>query len=241
MLSEAPGADRAHVRGALFETWAVAELLKRRFNAGLPADLNFWRDSAGLEADVVVERAGKLHALEIKPGTSVASDRVAALDRTATVTGASTTLLHGGTARQARIRSQCYPKRESPGDPHRQPVAGVRLTLSAILIGLRIRHAHRIVHGLRDRDQRAAGVEHRMQANRHPSGNSPRDVGITPQGREQHVAPLLEARNRVLSDAEFSCHVFLPFLSRRRASQGVRRIACRCGSKAKASHQPTSP
>lgn len=102
-------------RGALFETWAVAELLKRRFNAGLPANLYFWRDSAGLEADVVVERAGKLHALEIKSGTTVASDWIATLGRVAKVTGASTTLLHGGTARQARTGVKVFGWRDVAG------------------------------------------------------------------------------------------------------------------------------
>lgn len=100
-------------RGALFETWAVAEMLKRRFNAGLPADLYFWRDSAGLESDVMAERAGKLHALEIKSGTTIATDWIAMLGRIAKVTGASTTLLCGGTARQARTGVEVFGWREA--------------------------------------------------------------------------------------------------------------------------------
>lgn len=100
-------------RGALFETWAVAEMLKRRFNAGLPADLYFWRDSAGLEADLVVERAGRLHALEIKSGTTIATDWIAMLGRIAQVTGASTTLLYGGMARQARTGAEVFGWREA--------------------------------------------------------------------------------------------------------------------------------
>jgi hypothetical protein len=31
----------------------VSEMIKQRFNAGQPADLYFWRDSAGHEIDVV--------------------------------------------------------------------------------------------------------------------------------------------------------------------------------------------
>jgi predicted AAA+ superfamily ATPase len=89
-------------RGTLFETWAVAELLKHRYNAGLPADLYFWRDSTGLEADAVFERGGRLHALEVKSGTTIAADWVGSLGKVARVTGASATLLYGGRERQRR-------------------------------------------------------------------------------------------------------------------------------------------
>jgi hypothetical protein len=41
-------------------------MIKQRFNAGQPADLYFWRDSAGHEIDVVYETAAGLQAVEIK-------------------------------------------------------------------------------------------------------------------------------------------------------------------------------
>lgn len=61
-------------RGALFETWVVAEMIKQRFNAGQPADLYFWRDSAGHEIDVVFETTAGLQAVEIKSGSTFAAD-----------------------------------------------------------------------------------------------------------------------------------------------------------------------
>lgn len=61
-------------RGALFETWVVSELIKQRFNAGQPADLYFWRDSAGHEIDVVFETPAGLQAVEIKSGSTFAAD-----------------------------------------------------------------------------------------------------------------------------------------------------------------------
>ena len=66
------------LRGALFETWVVGEFLKSRFNAGLPADLYFWRDNNGLEADLVFEVAGRLQPVEIKSGRTVTPDYVRA-------------------------------------------------------------------------------------------------------------------------------------------------------------------
>lgn len=53
-------------RGALFETWVVSEMIKQRFNAGQPAALYFWRDSAGHEIDVLFETPEGLQAVEIK-------------------------------------------------------------------------------------------------------------------------------------------------------------------------------
>jgi predicted AAA+ superfamily ATPase len=61
-------------RGALFETYVVSEFTKHRFNAGQPADLYFWRDSAGHEVDLLYETAHGLQAVEIKSGATFASD-----------------------------------------------------------------------------------------------------------------------------------------------------------------------
>ncbi|MDO9435639.1 ATP-binding protein [Hydrogenophaga sp.] len=61
-------------RGALFETWAVTELIKQRFNAGQSAELFFWRDSLGHEVDVVFETPEGLQAIEFKSGSTLASD-----------------------------------------------------------------------------------------------------------------------------------------------------------------------
>ena len=61
-------------RGALFETWVVAELVKQRLNAGRGADLFFWRDNVGHEIDIVFETPKGLQAIEIKSGSTFASD-----------------------------------------------------------------------------------------------------------------------------------------------------------------------
>ena len=75
------------VRGALFETWVVSELVKRRFNAGQRADLYFWRDNAGHEVDLVYETPQGLQGVEIKSGSTFATDWPKAIHRwTALVT-----------------------------------------------------------------------------------------------------------------------------------------------------------
>ena len=62
------------LRGALFETMVVNELLKSRCNAGLREPLWFWRDNSGTEVDVVLERGNEIAAVEIKSGPQVAAD-----------------------------------------------------------------------------------------------------------------------------------------------------------------------
>ena len=44
---------RKAMRGALFENWAITELLKQRFNRALVSNLYFWRDNSGNEIDVL--------------------------------------------------------------------------------------------------------------------------------------------------------------------------------------------
>lgn len=66
---------QTHVaRGPLFETWVIGELYKQRLNQGLPPDLHFWRDSTGHEVDVLIDRPEGLQPVEIKSGTTWASD-----------------------------------------------------------------------------------------------------------------------------------------------------------------------
>lgn len=56
--------------GSLFENMVVMEMTKSMFNRGADADMYFLRTSAGLEADVVVERTGELDLYEIKASST---------------------------------------------------------------------------------------------------------------------------------------------------------------------------
>ena len=77
-----PGQVQAHpLRGALFETMVVNELLKTRANLGLREPLYFWRDNIGTEVDVIIERGTEIAAVEIKSGPTVASDAFGNLNK----------------------------------------------------------------------------------------------------------------------------------------------------------------
>lgn len=75
------------MRGALFETWVVAELIKGRFNRGLASNLYFWRDSTGNEVDVLAEQGEQLIPVEIKSGRTVTADFFSALNKWCEVAG----------------------------------------------------------------------------------------------------------------------------------------------------------
>jgi len=86
-------------RGSLFETLIVGEFLKARFNAGQPADLYFWRDASGREADLIYETPKGLQSVEIKSGQTVTSDYIAATHRAALPASSSAlppVLIYGG-------------------------------------------------------------------------------------------------------------------------------------------------
>ena len=72
---ENPRQLRRHpLRGALFETFVVSEILKQRFNAVRSSHLYYFRDNIGNEIDLVLESAGGVSAVEIKAGETVADD-----------------------------------------------------------------------------------------------------------------------------------------------------------------------
>jgi predicted AAA+ superfamily ATPase len=67
-------------RGAVFENFVLAELLKAFLNRGEEPDLYFWRDAAGNEVDFLLERGSTLTAIEAKSGQTIAGDWLKGLD-----------------------------------------------------------------------------------------------------------------------------------------------------------------
>lgn len=68
--------DAHPLRGAVFESWVVSEILKARANLGTSDPLWFYRDQSGNEVDLVVETGDRLLLVEIKSGERVASDAI---------------------------------------------------------------------------------------------------------------------------------------------------------------------
>jgi predicted AAA+ superfamily ATPase len=104
-------------RGALFENLVVTEFLKARFNNGLPSNLFFWRDSKGLEVDLVLEEGTELSPVEIKSGQTVAPDFFAGLQKWSALAGRTdrpATLVYGGEREMSRDNVTILPWKKLP-------------------------------------------------------------------------------------------------------------------------------
>ena len=95
-----PGQLATHpLRGNLFETLVVSELVKGYFNQGERAPLYFWRDSNGNEVDVITDGGGRLRPIEIKSGQTLNRDSFTGLERWLALAGSqaeSPVLIYGG-------------------------------------------------------------------------------------------------------------------------------------------------
>ena len=99
------------LRGALFENVVVAEALKRRFNQGRQSNLSFFRDSRGLECDLLYRTGLGIGAIEIKSGSTVASDYFHSLNRVAELIPeiSAKAVVYGGAERQSRSDCEVVP------------------------------------------------------------------------------------------------------------------------------------
>ena len=73
--------ERHPLRGAIFESWVAAELLKARLHRALPSDLFHLRAKSGLELDLLLDQGARIDLFEAKSGATVVPDHSAALRR----------------------------------------------------------------------------------------------------------------------------------------------------------------
>ncbi|MDE6310386.1 MAG: ATP-binding protein, partial [Muribaculaceae bacterium] len=59
-----------YMRGELFENLVITQFIKNKLNTGITPDLTFWRDSSGLEVDLINTLGQESCADEIKSGTT---------------------------------------------------------------------------------------------------------------------------------------------------------------------------
>ena len=87
------------LRGSLFENMVVTDLLKTRLNQGIDPSMFFWRDSAGLEIDLILENGSDLQPIEIKSGETFTASWLDNLKKWRSLAGNSSTqptLCYGG-------------------------------------------------------------------------------------------------------------------------------------------------
>ena len=62
-------------------------MLKARINAGLAANLHFYRDSSGLEVDVLMEACNMIRLFEIKSSQTINQESFIQLNKVAAIFG----------------------------------------------------------------------------------------------------------------------------------------------------------
>ena len=95
------------LRGAIFESWVVSEIIKQRMAAGDSNGVYFFRDKAGLEADALVQRGPGFLVVEVKSSQTIGSDMAGAAGKVAAVLSAAglkseSVVVYGGEATQTR-------------------------------------------------------------------------------------------------------------------------------------------
>ena len=88
------------LRGALFESFVVSELLKHRYNNVQTNNLYFFRDNIGNEVDILFDQGIEINPIEIKSSETITSDFFKGLDyykKLSPEKAKTTYLIYGGT------------------------------------------------------------------------------------------------------------------------------------------------
>ena len=83
--------------GGLFENLVVSEAMKWKYNSRHLEDFYFFRDSNGLEVDLIMEQARKLHLMEIKSSKTPDESQAKNIKRLSSITDtASASIVYRG-------------------------------------------------------------------------------------------------------------------------------------------------
>jgi predicted AAA+ superfamily ATPase len=117
-IKDAATLDIHPMRGPLFETLVVTELVKHYYNDGKEAPLYFWRDNVGNEVDLLRELGSGLHAIEIKSGATFVPEWLKTARRWRTLAGDEALtpwVVYGGTESYAREGAHIVAWEDLPG------------------------------------------------------------------------------------------------------------------------------
>ncbi len=101
--------EQHYLRGGLFESMILSDLIKHRYNLGKFSNLYFWRDKSGLEIDCLVERGEQLIPIELKSGKTISPDFFDSLQRFCELANLPTnsgSIIYGGDEEQNRSKGR---------------------------------------------------------------------------------------------------------------------------------------
>ncbi|HEV8025767.1 MAG TPA: ATP-binding protein [Candidatus Nanopelagicales bacterium] len=109
------------LRGALFETWAITEVIKWWRNHGDDKRATFLRDKRGGEIDLAFEESGLFRSIQFKSGKTIGSDWVKGFDawqsRLSSIEWADPDIVYGGEESMVRSRVRVRAWRDFARDP----------------------------------------------------------------------------------------------------------------------------
>lgn len=94
-----------YLRGSLFESFILSEIIKYRFNRGQESGCYYWRDKTGNEIDCVAEVSGRLLKTEIKSSKTIVDDFFTGFkywNKVSRETGKDSYLIYAGNESQKR-------------------------------------------------------------------------------------------------------------------------------------------
>lgn len=94
-----------YLRGGLFESMIISNLIKNRFHHCLPSNLYFWRDKTGNEIDCIFEEGSTIFPIEIKSTETLNTNLFDSLCKWSEISGQPKErgkLIYAGTERQTR-------------------------------------------------------------------------------------------------------------------------------------------
>jgi len=83
----------SHFRGALFENYVIAEILKQKYNTGSTTGFYYWKENNGLEIDLLIDTGKTLMAHEIKAATTYNGSLLKSLHHWKKVSGSDKSFL----------------------------------------------------------------------------------------------------------------------------------------------------
>jgi hypothetical protein len=101
------------LRGAIFESWVISEIYKASVHVGMDPRVFHYRETRGLEIDLLIEQGEGLDAVEIKSAATTTADFFRNLERfpvrlkdAGTKLGIRNHIVYGGDDSQQRSRAQ---------------------------------------------------------------------------------------------------------------------------------------
>lgn len=107
-----------YLRGGIFESFVLSEIMKKFYNQKRNPSLYFWRDKLGLELDGLIDRGGDLFPLEIKAGHTIGDNfftNLLAWNKISNTLPEINSIIYAGDDSQPRSKGYIYSWRNLEG------------------------------------------------------------------------------------------------------------------------------